>query len=167
MTRNGTVMNRWSVSSERLPVSGSCGTDIELVSTATQVDVGRPGPVELGGDEQRVLSGVAIETVAPGSEVPSSVYVVVVSSTSTTAVAGWVTETVGGLVKRRIWMPRYAPNARMTTVSRATTTMLGEKVRPWRGAAIGFGTTMAGATSLGSPRSCRHWSRTSSGSRPR
>ena len=50
-------MNRWSVSSERLPVSGSCGTDIELVPTATQVDVGRPGPGRARGDEQRVLSG--------------------------------------------------------------------------------------------------------------
>ena len=50
--------------------------------------------------------GVAIETVAPGSVVPSSVYRVVDSSTSMTAVAGWVTAIVGGFAKRRTWTPR-------------------------------------------------------------
>ena len=96
-----------------------------------------------------------------------SVYLVVDSSTSMTFVAGWVTAIVGGLEKRSTWIPRYAPKATTTTVSSAATTMPGEKVRPLRGVAIGFGTTMAGACSLPSPRSLRHWSRTSSGSSPR
>ncbi len=50
--------------------------------------------------------GVTIETVAPGRVVPSSVYLVVDSSTSMTAVVGWVTAIVGGFAKRRTWTPR-------------------------------------------------------------
>ena len=53
--------------------------------------------------------GVRIDTVAPGSVSPSSVYVVVASSTSMTAVAGWVTAIVGGLAKRRTWTPEVDP----------------------------------------------------------
>jgi cytoskeletal protein RodZ len=59
------------------------------------------------------------------------------------------------------------PATAVVDVADATTIKLGEKVRPWRGAAIGFGTTIAGGTSLPSPRSRRHWIRTSSGSSPR
>ena len=106
-------------------------------------------------------------TVAFGRVTPRSVYEVAESSTSTTAVAGSVTEIVGGFAKRSSWTPRYAPNASTPMVISARTTMNGEKVRPWRGAARGRGTEMVAGTSLGSPRSRRHCSRTSSASRPR
>ena len=59
-----------------------------------------------------------------------------------------MTAIVGGLAKRRSWTPRYAPNARTPRVSRAKTTRLGEKVRPWRGAAIGRGTARTGVDLL-------------------
>ena len=76
-----------------------------------------------------------------------------ISSTSMTAAAGCVTAIVGGLAKRSTWTPRYAPKASTTTVSSAKTTMLGEKVSPWRAPRSGCGTTIAGGCSLASPRS--------------
>ena len=55
----------------------------------------------------------------------------------------------------------------MTTIEQRRDDEPGEKDMPLRGVAMGRGTTIAGGASFGSPRSLRHWSRTSSGSSPR
>ncbi len=106
MTRNGTVMNRWMVSSDVLPVSGSRALTSNWLRPRRRSTSAAHAPVEPAVTSSGSRPGVAIETVAPGSDVPSSVYVVVVSSTSMTATEGCVTDTVGGLVKRSTWIAR-------------------------------------------------------------
>ena len=167
MTRNGTVMNRWSVSSECLPVSGSERADVELVPAATQVDVGRPRPGRARGDEQGVLSGGrdrdrgarqrrALERVRRGD-------VVDVDDGR---------RRLGDRDRRRLGEaqdldPEIGPerqdddrqqgdddDARREGQALARR---GDRLRHHDGR----------RRLLASPRSCRHWSRTSSGSRPR
>src|SRR4029077_967254 len=75
-------------------------------------------------------------TVPCGIVTPWSVYVVAVSSTVLTALAGSVTEIVGGLLKRSTWMARYPTDATSTRVMSALTMIAGEEVRPCRGAAL-------------------------------
>ena len=166
-TEKGTVMKTRAGCSACLPVSGSIAVMSNWFrprrrSTSTL-------HVPSGATITRIGSwpGVVIETVAPGAEVPRNVYDVVDSSTSETAVAGSVTAIVGGLANRSSWMPRYAAKATTPTTSRSATTMPGEKVNPRAGAWMARGTTMTGSLGLSSPRSARHWSRISSGSRPR
>src|SRR3954454_7891825 len=102
-------MKTLTVPSDRLPVSGSRDVTSNWLRPRRRSTAAAHSPSDLAVTWYGSRPGVAIETVAPGSVVPSRVYVVTDSSTSTTAVAGWVTAMVGGLVKRRTWIPRYAP----------------------------------------------------------
>ena len=106
MTRNGTVMKIRGVVSAVFPVSGSTAVmsnwlrprrrstsllHLPAASAETRYGSSRPA--------------AAIVIVAPGIEVPRSVYVVVSSGTSMTNCDGLVTASVGGLANRTSWTP--------------------------------------------------------------
>src|SRR3954447_1321208 len=169
ITRNGTVMKTRSVFSDVLPVA---------VSSALTSNWFRPRRRSTSTDQRPASSAVTrygssrpasfTVTVALGIEVPRSVYEVVSPLTSITACGGFVSAIVGGFAKRTSWIPMYTANTAMSTVSSAATTITGEKVNPWRGAASGFGTARAGSAGTAvSPRSRRHWRMASSASSPR
>ena len=71
--------------------------DVELVPTAAEVDLGGPATLGVRRDAIRLgPAGVSMVIVAPGMDVPRSTYEVVSSVTSSTAVDGVVTSSVGG-----------------------------------------------------------------------
>src|SRR5918993_2739035 len=106
-TRNGTVMNTFSVFSDGFIVSGSSALIVNSLRPRRSWTSAVQRP-EASADTRYGCSRAAssIVTVALGVDVPASVNSVASSPTSTTAVTGEVTASVGGLANRTSWMPR-------------------------------------------------------------
>ena len=145
-TLNGTVMNTRAGVSAVLPVSASSA----LMSNWLRPRRSSTSTCQLPAESADSRYGWSLPAavtviVALGIEVPRSVYTVASSATSTTAVAGSVTASVGGFANRISCTPRKTANTAIRTVSSAATTTAGENVRPWRGASSGLGTASAGS----------------------
>ena len=91
-----------------LPVSGSMALTLNWFAPAAQLDVGRPGPVGVGGDLDRLLAAGDRRSrrSRPARDVPRRVYEVAVSSTVDDGGRRVGHRDVGGCAKRRSWKPR-------------------------------------------------------------
>ena len=125
------------------------------VASAVTLYGSRPGRGDRDRRARRASSRAACRSVAA-------------SSTSITAVAGSVTAIVGGFAKRSSWTPRYAAEGEDADgqqgdddeARRERQALARRRDRPRHG-------DDRGGLTLASPRSRRHWGRTSSGSSPR
>ena len=90
------------------------------------------------------IAAAAIVTVPSGSTSRAGVYEVASSPTSTTAVTGEVTASVGGLANRTSWTPMIHGEHGDQDREQRRDDDAGENVRPWRGASSGRGTVEHG-----------------------